>query len=199
MQRADRVVRPLAVSVSLLLHAALFVQVSGLQQPTTNLSEQARVTKVRLNLPAPTEPHKLEQQVEKTDPAQAKKGRKKVSDKPQQSEPEPVLPPAEAAAAVPDKAIIEDLRRRYIAEVMALIESHKFYPSSARRRRVEGDVQMSMMIDADGRPCMVQSGGAAEVLVQAARESLENTPIPPPPPGINVPLSLNFVIEYRLS
>lgn len=94
--------------------------------------------------------------------------------------------------------MIEDLRRRYVAEVMALIEAHKFYPSAARRRRIEGDVRMTMRIDADGRPCHVESSGAADILNRAARKSLDASSIPTPPGGIALPVRIEFIMQYRL-
>jgi len=202
-------IRPLAITASLAAHALLFVQLTGLSQPQATPSEHVRMAEIRLAvaMPAPTEPAP-EQEI--TPPAPAPEKPRQAPRKPTpksvaepeavqpQPEAQPAPPPLVAAASLPDEAMLDDLRRSYIAKVMALIEAHKFYPNAARRRRIEGDVHMQLAIDADGRPCHVECNGSADILLRAARDSLDATPLPAPPPGLELPLSLDFVIQYRL-
>ena len=103
-----------------------------------------------------------------------------------QSEPEPQLaqPPASAptlpqapagpAASAPRAAEQADLRARYKAQLLAAIERHKHYPARARRRGIEGQVQVGFSVMADGslQDIHVVKGSGSKVLDKAALEAL---------------------------
>ena len=65
-------------------------------------------------------------------------------------------PPVRLAAAVAaispvsDSGEQDEIRERYIRQVMKIIAAHKYYPQRARRRRLQGRVEVGFVVLADG-------------------------------------------------
>ncbi|HCC55497.1 MAG TPA: hypothetical protein DEQ20_11350 [Desulfobulbaceae bacterium] len=95
----------------------------------------------------------------------------------------------------------ESFRKRYFASLMAHIEANKFYPPMARRRRLEGAVQVRFTLEANGRISGLQVSEGESLLGQAAREAVERSlplPLPSAQGEVSLPRSIGFLMEFRL-
>ena len=191
-------VRWLAISVSLLLHATLFLQFGG------DLGQQAPATQV-VSVSMVT----LQASVER--PRTETKPMERHSDKGEQAVPkeEEVEPPSEAQAEAQaqsseqapalDEGLLANARQEYFARVLAHIERHKFYPTTARRRGQEGVVTVRFVLLASDRISALHVDGASTLLQEAAREAVYRAiPFPAPPEGMTFPLELEVKIRYSL-
>lgn len=89
--------------------------------------------------------------------------------------------------------------KRYIAELLAHIERHKYYPRSARRRGITGDVSINLRVESDGSVSHLETDANYRVLSSAARESIEAAiPMPHPVDNIQYPVNLSFNMHYTL-
>jgi len=216
----SRAVRYGAFGLSLLLHGALFASFggapSGVVQPPN-----PSITRLSF-LPPAVEPvvtpevvpeAKPEKKIEKTTPEPVKqvvkeKVRKKIAEPVQEvvqqqvSEPVAVAQPmAVAAAAIPqiDEGLIKRETQRYLSEVMAHIEQHKWYPKAARRRGIEGEVHVSFKLLPDGSTHQLVVEDGPTMLVAAARKAVEKAmPMPTPPAMIDCPLECEFRMRFNL-
>ena len=105
------------------------------------------------------------------------------------------------AAATPavDEGLIERERQRYMADLMAHIEQYKWYPKSARRRRIEGMVHVDFTLFADGSTSGISVKNASPVLLAAARDAVTKAaPMPPPPAVIDCPMKCEFRMSFNL-
>jgi len=105
----------------------------------------------------------------------------------------PVLQP------VVDPRLSEQARQTYLAELLSHIESHKHYPRSARRRHIEGVVQVSFRLLPEGQIDGLKVTGKRRVLQQASRSAVvASLPVPRPPKELDLPLSVNFSMAFVL-
>ncbi len=87
------------------------------------------------------------------------------------------------------------------AALSAWIDRHRTYPAAARRREVEGVVQVRFEMDAEGRVTRVELHGpsGSAILDQAAMALLQAARLPPPPPNIEPSRrTVTVGIRYRL-
>ncbi|MBN1533625.1 MAG: energy transducer TonB [Spirochaetes bacterium] len=95
-----------------------------------------------------------------------------------------------------------DILERYIAHVVARIESNKVYPEEARRRGHEGDVVVGIVIGRDGtigRVAIEQSSrypALTHAAVASIRRSMPLPPFPPQIPGDS--LRIRVIIRFSL-
>jgi len=88
----------------------------------------------------------------------------------------------------------------YLKHVRALIESHKFYPGSARRLGMQGTVQVSFVINPDGSVSQVVSSGGARLLRLAAEQALRSaTPFPAQQSSAARPLQIHYETTFALN
>ena len=120
---------------------------------------------------------------------------------------QPVLKQIAAAARVeavadkpvPARVVSIDERENYLARLLAHIDSHKFYPRSARRRGVKGDVQVSFYLNRDGTIRDLQVTGGSKLLRQAARKAIQSAlSLPQPPEKMGLQEPIRFGMVYRL-
>ncbi len=91
------------------------------------------------------------------------------------------------------------LRQQYLVRIMALVEAHKSYPLSARRRHIEGEIQLSFQVNAEGYVSDIQITGKSSVLRRASMDALQNSlPLPPPPKEILEASHSRFIMQYQL-
>jgi protein TonB len=103
------------------------------------------------------------------------------------------------AQARPQQINRGQLRQHYLARIMQLIKVHKLYPYSARRRHIEGDVQISFSLDANGQPSHIQINGKHTVLERASRQAIADAqPFPPVPKAIGSSIRIEFTMQYSL-
>ena len=109
----------------------------------------------------------------------------------------PVTVPVAAPPA--DPGMIEQARQSYLAKLLAHIESHKHYPRSARRRGIEGEVEVSFQLQNGGVIDKLQVVGKRRILKKATREAVEAAlPMPEPPSELDIPLMINFSMVFSL-
>lgn len=119
------------------------------------------------------------------------------------SEPVVETPLVPVAAEQPrgDPRVSEQARRTYLGQLIAHIEQHKHYPRAARRRRLEGVVQVSFTLHRDGgiSTLQVDERDAHPILTQAAEQTVRNAlPLPPVPDEVECPMPVSFGMEFAL-
>lgn len=149
--------------------------------------------------PKPPKPKPTTERVEAVEPP--------PEETPPEAQPEPaeVSAPvtsdqaADAMAELAQAASLAKARQRYEQELMAHIERHKFYPPVARRRGVEGHVQVSLMVvEAGGVSGLRCTSGPALLQGAACNAVSAALPLPPPPQGLMLPLPVSFGMEFSL-
>ncbi|MCW8917710.1 MAG: TonB family protein [Gammaproteobacteria bacterium] len=121
--------------------------------------------------------------------------------------PEPLPESATSAAASTVSASVlqreawlqEQQRNEYLRRMMGHIESHKFYPMTARRRGLQAKVKISFELLAGGgiRDLRVTEGH--KLLRSAAEEALARAlPLPRPPEALATPYAVSFYMAYEL-
>ena len=91
-------------------------------------------------------------------------------------------------------------KQQYMQKLMAHIDAHKFYPSAARRRGIEGEVQVSFNLTTDKIPLNIEVSGSISILQRAAMQALQDaSPFPEPPAGIffNSPIVISMVYALQ--
>jgi len=217
----SQIIRYGTILFSLLLHGVLFASYGG---PPAGVKQPVQsVTRLSFLAPTPTpavvpevvpeKPPEKKKVKPVTDPVKKvvkKKVRKKVFKPVQEvvqekiSEPEPVVMAAApvAATAVPqiDEGLIKRETERYLTEVMAHIEQHKWYPKAARRRGIEGEVHVRFTLQPDGTAKQLVVENGPSVLLAAARKAVEKAvPMPMPPKSIHCPIECEFRMAFNLN
>lgn len=112
------------------------------------------------------------------------------------------LPPPSAArgANSPNRAqLTEREKEAYLARLLAHIERYKRYPRVARRRGLEGRVEVSFLLTRGGNVRDLRTDGAHALLGRAAQAAIrESLPLPVPPAGMELPLAINFGMVFSL-
>ena len=166
MRRTDGIVWSAAVVISLLIHGALFInRTTELSTALEEKGPEKSITRISFRVPEPATVKPVETIPEqpKPQPVIEKPKPQPVIEKPGPKPVEKVthtrvarqvptrtLPVSRAVIAktlpisqpVIDPYRSEQARQSYLAELLSHIESHKHYPRSARRRRIEGVVQV---------------------------------------------------------
>jgi len=203
----ERTVRMVAVTASLMLHGVWFVQAggeSGVRQPvetreTTTVTRLAFVQPQQEIVQQQTVKKPVEVQAEKAKPVKKEVVQSQPQPKPPQQEQLASTPPAAAQAPMLDEGMVEQERQRYLAEVMAHIERHKRYPKTARRRGITGELQIHFLLLPDGTVQGLVVRNGPEVLITAARQSVEQAlPMPSPPASVHCPLECRFRMKFSL-
>jgi len=98
-----------------------------------------------------------------------------------------------------NQAQLKQLKQQYLSRILSMIQSHKHYPYSARRRHIEGDVQVSFMIGRQGQISDLHITGGSSALRSSTRLAIEDS-LPFPVPSAILPQSMHsqFVMQYRL-
>jgi periplasmic protein TonB len=212
-----QMIRAGAITASILIHGLLFVGYGGSISAPSSESVNTSVTRLSFLAPAPVPDAVPDQPQEKPEPKKVVAKKEKVVKRAEavrevaEVEPEPVeskpdaQPMQQAAApseAVPqiNEGIVQRETERYLSNVMAHIEQHKWYPKAARRRGIEGEVHVRFTLHPDGsaRELTVENGSS--VLLIAARKAVEKAmPMPKPPENIHCPLECEFRMRFSLN
>ena len=108
-------------------------------------------------------------------------------------------PPKGQLSNAVDALLLKQQQQMYIQQLLAHIENHKYYPHAARRRGIEGSINISFMLLANGQVRQLQVTGGPNVLQHATREAMEQAqPLPLPPSGISLPRQIAIAMVYSL-
>jgi protein TonB len=220
MQRRDRIYFLLAAGISLGVHATAAVYliqsavaVDGLNKPPTQTVQLSLITQRAATPAAVPAPEAAPAPVKRKPPAQ------RPRPVPPQAQPDRPLPtpgpetvvsvPLEpVAVASPERvqapqpaasAATASARESYLVRLLAHIDSHKFYPRSARRRGQEGDVHVMFYLLQDGGIRALEISGGNRLLRDAAERAVQAAlPLPQPPASINLQEQVSFSMQFRL-
>jgi protein TonB len=107
--------------------------------------------------------------------------------------------PTPAEQPAPLQAAVVKTDNNYLAHLLEHIDEHKFYPRSARRRGLEGRVEVSFHLLEDGTIRNLHVTGGSRVLRTAAEQAIQRAlPLPAPNGSIRLQQQVNFDMEYRL-
>ena len=199
MKFRDKQINFLTLLVSVLIHAALFIQFSN-----TAMSGQAQApvhdTRISLNLLPPVK-QKQQKPVEVKPIKPKKVAKKKIKKK------KKVIQPKHEQAVAPkikkkiqhQQIDVLPARQRYFSTLLAHIEGHKYYPRSARHRGIEGSIQISFRLLPNGSISGLMVSGGSLVLRRAAKNSVTNAlPLPLCPPEINCPMQVSYAMQFKI-
>ena len=99
-----------------------------------------------------------------------------------------------------DHQLVIKQKQQYMQKIMAHIDAHKFYPSAARRRGIEGEVQVSFNLTTDKIPVNIEVNGSISILQRAAMQALQDaSPFPEPPADVffNSPIVISMVYALQ--
>ena len=201
-----------AIAVSVLLHLILFVQLTD-----TSLSSQAQApnfsTKVSLNLlPPPKQPPQLVK-ADVPPPEPVRKPEPVPKPKPV-PKPEPEII-EEVSAVIPEQAVaskvtqqiqhgqVNDsalIKNHYLNNLLTYIEGHKSYQKSARKRGINGIIEVSFELLNNGEINDLKSSGGPMILRKATEQAIVSAlPFPLPPAEVNCPLQVSYVMQFQLN
>ena len=206
---------------SILVHAVSMLRLDGLQQSQTPAqSPISHSIEVVLNRITPETVPQQEMKPVRKKPLKRPRPEKKIVAKQNKAEPvkkvepipvtEPELveedtpEPEEAMAqAQPQnqpisQAVLTSEKTRYLQTITAHLEKHKFYPRTARRRHIEGDVRVSFNLLSNGNIENLEILSGHSSLQKATSKSIYSAlPMPPRPDSL---MALNTMkIEYSMS
>jgi protein TonB len=97
------------------------------------------------------------------------------------------------------EAVLQNERESYLLQLLTHIDSHKFYPRSARRRGMEGEIRVTFYLLRDGSITGLQIKGGSKVLRKAAKQAVQQSlALPPPPESMRLQEQIRFGMVYRL-
>jgi protein TonB len=147
----------------------------------------------------------------KPTPKPKPKPKKAIQPKKKPPEPKTVrlkkkLPVSEKSAEVlaqqptPPKAQPKsNLLEQYLAELLASIEKHKRYPSLARRKNIEGKVEVRFKLACNGQVTELDISGSHSLLRKAANKAIKAAqPFPEIPAETKCPLPIKYAMAYTL-
>jgi len=91
-------------------------------------------------------------------------------------------------------------KEAYIQLLLAHIEAYKFYPGAARRRAIEGKLDVTFLLSESGEHYQLKINGGKSVLQRAVRQALNDAqPFPKPPSSLLSNQRIAFSMYYQLS
>ena len=203
---------------------------AGVEQPKRSATTRVSFRSVAAPMSPPQEapqPEAMEKPEEEVVEAPAPppkpkaKKKKKVAEQVRQPEPvkpapipEPVTPPAPSthsaekpalaaeasSGSVEDPALLEQAKHEYLRRLMAHIEAHKHYPRAARRRGIEGEVEVNFRLLPGGEVADVSVGRGHRILRKAVEQAIAAAqPLPQPPLSLQLPLAVSFSVVFSLN
>jgi len=201
MKFRDKQINYITLLLSLLLHAALFIQFSNTAMSSSQAQAPVLDTRISLNLLPPVK--QKQQKVVEVKPLKPKKvAKKKIEKKKKTIQPkheQAVAPKIEKEVRRKQTEDLVPVRQRYFANLLTHIEGHKYYPRSARHRGIEGSIQVSFRLFANGSISGLKASGGSLILRRAAKSSVTNAlPLPLCPPEITCPMQVSYAMQFKL-
>jgi periplasmic protein TonB len=98
-----------------------------------------------------------------------------------------------------DQVVLKNERESYLTQMLAHIDSHKFYPRKARNRGMEGEVKVVFYLHKDGSISDLQVSGSSRILRTAAKQAVQRAlSLPQPPASFHLQEQIRFGMVYRL-
>ena len=229
MNHSERSSFLVAAVISVTVHAAAVVYLGQYDTPLSNQPQSTvSLMRISLAParpaapePAPEPPPEPETRPVPEPPPPPPVPKPEVKKKPL---PEPVIEPPPANTDVPETAelieeqiaaseyvkapvdkpalarvALENERESYLLRLLAHIDNHKFYPRTARRRGMEGEIQVAFNLHTDGSISDLQITGGSKVLRKAAKQAVQRAlSLPPPPESMSLQEQISFGMLYRL-
>ena len=201
MKFRDKQINLITLLVSLLLHAALFVQFSNAAVSSSQAQAPVYDTRISLNLLAPVKKQQPKKIVEVKPLKPKKVAKKKIKKK------KKIIQPIHEQAIAPkikkevQRQQIDNLpiRQRYFSNLLTHIEGYKHYPRSARLRNIEGSINVSFRLFSNGSISGLVTKGGSLLLRRAAKRSVTKAlPLPVCPPEIMCPMQVSYAMQFKL-
>ena len=200
MKIKDKKINFITFALSLLLHAALFIQFSNIAMSSSQAQAPVYDTRISLNLLTPVK--QKQQKVVEVKPLKPKKvARKKIKKQKKiiQAEQEQAVAPIIKKEVLRQQVDEVPIRQRYFSTLLTHIEGHKYYPRSARHRGIEGSIQVSFRLLANGSITGLMASGGPSILRRAAKSSVTDAlPLPLCPPEITCPMQVSYAMQFKL-
>lgn len=204
MKLIDKQINIYTFFLSLLIHAALFINYSDVVISKSQAQAPVYDTRVSLNLLKPVKP-----QIQKSiTPVPAKKIKQKnINTKKKAVKKENKPPVVKQAVATKvaqevkrdNEEIIRQVRQSYLDHVLTHIESHKYYPHAARLRNIEGSIQVSFILKKDGSIKELSAKGSSILLRRAAKGSVNKAlPLPSCPENVQCPIQVSYAMQFKI-
>lgn len=200
MTLKDNQINSVTLILSVLVHAALFIQFSNSSMSRSEAQAPVYDTHVSLNFLPPVKKQQKADEFKQVKPE--KTARKKIKQKQKniQSVHEQVVAP-KIAQQVQRKQSgdIVPIRQRYFSNLLTHIEGYKYYPRSARQRGIEGSIEIAFRLLADGNITDLTTSGGSLILQRAAKNSVTDAlPLPLCPPEITCPMLVSYAMQFKL-
>lgn len=153
------------------------------KEPQKPLLQKQSVAKEAIAITAPIQPHALSQVTPATPPAQA------------------FVAPAPPPVKVSPKPDLTAAKRSFFASLRTTIQNHLRYPSAARRRGVEGEIDVRFTLANDGtiNTISVQRGEAIfHNAVKTAVSSASGIDVPKNLVD-SLPMEIELTLEFKLN
>ena len=200
------------IVISLFLHLVLFTQYQ--RQKTTisdsvssvDFNSESQITSVRL-LSKPKANNKNNVEIKAV--TKNKNLKKKMTkdpidavldvlekDKLNNTQKDDVIPPAYVGQTA---GSIKTDKNLYLKKIITEIEKNKYYPTLARRRKMQDIVHVSFQLHNNGVVNALNIRGRYKTLRVAARSAVLNASLRlKPPPEINLPFEVNYSMAFSL-
>ncbi len=201
----------LSFVISLLIHIAFFIQFSGVKHEHDKEMPVSHSINIILNKEVPDQAPQDQEEIkpvkrETTAPAKTKPvindKEKLIEEKIEEVAKEKPIERKQFIPSQPnnlpsDQALLDNEKKQYLELIAAHLDKHKFYPRSARRRHIGGDVKVSFDLMKDGNILNLKVFSGHSVLQEATLESVNSAlPMPQRPESL---MTLNTIkIEYTM-
>ena len=188
--------------LSVLLHVVFFIQYSG-ATPKNSSQAQAPVQDklISLNLLKPVIQQEIKpKQVKKKKPKKKKPEKKLIKKVKKQSVVQQAVAMKVAKEVKRDKKELNrQLRQSYLDYVLNHIEGNKYYPHAARLRNIEGNIQVSFVLQKDGSISGLSANGRSILLRRAAKGSVSRAlPLPACPKDVECPIQVSYAMQFQI-
>lgn len=93
-----------------------------------------------------------------------------------------------------------DYRNRYLYQIYSRIETNKYYPSAARRRGMQDNVQVSFQLLASGDITNLIITSQYKALRHAAQVAIKKSlPFLKPPEELETPIKIQYAMAFKLN
>ena len=189
---------------SLFIHIVFLIQFGGLKNKYNAAIPISHSINIVLNKLVPDQAPQTQEEIKSVKRTTAAPAKRKsvVKEKAEDVVKEETIEHKQSIQSQPnnvpsDLMFLDSEKKQYLELVTAHLDKHKFYPRSARRRHIEGDVKISFDLMKDGNILNLKISSENSILHNATLESI-NSALPMPQRPENL-MALNLInIEYTM-